>query len=176
MNTTDIFFTGIALAMDAFAISVCNGIKLTKLKLHHIFITSFSFSVFQMMMPLLGWLLGSQFVEYIKKFDFLVTLVLLGSIGIKMIIDSFVGKKDVSESRQNTIGIKELFITSIATSIDALSAGVTLAFRSNVSILHAITIIGCVTFFICSSGVIIGHICAKLGEKLGDKFQFFAQK
>ena len=176
MGFFEIFLTGVALAMDAFAVSICKGIKMPKLKKSHIAIIAVFFGGFQMLMPLVGWLLGNQLVQYIEKFDHWIAFGLLAFIGIKMAIESF--KKDdeccACGEKADKLDIKELFILAIATSIDALAVGLTFSLYPDINIVSSISIIGITTFVICSVGVLIGHLCIKLGGKLGDKFKFAA--
>ena len=171
MKLFEIFLTGVALAMDAFAVSICKGIKMKKLKWSHLVIIAVFFGGFQMLMPLLGWLLGSQLVQYIEKFDHWIAFGLLAFIGGKMAIESF--KKDEDEcdccKEAQKLDLKELFVLAIATSIDALAVGITFALYPDVNIVSAISVIGIVTFVICSGGVLIGH---KFGAKFKSKAEF----
>ena len=171
MKLFEIFLTGVALAMDAFAVSICKGIKMKKLKWSHLVIIAIFFGGFQMLMPLLGWLLGSQLVQYIEKFDHWIAFGLLAFIGGKMAIESF--KKDEDEcdccKEAQKLDLKELFVLAIATSIDALAVGITFALYPDVNIVSAISVIGIVTFVICSGGVLIGH---KFGAKFKSKAEF----
>ena len=171
MKLFEIFLTGIALAMDAFAVSICKGIKMKKLKWSHLVIIAIFFGGFQMLMPLIGWLLGSQLVQYIEKFDHWIAFGLLAFIGIKMAIESF--KKEENEcdccKDAQKLDLKELFVLAIATSIDALAVGITFALYPDVNIVSAISVIGIVTFVICSGGVLIGH---KFGAKFKSKAEF----
>lgn len=171
MKLFEIFLTGVALAMDAFAVSICKGIKMKKLKWSHLVIIAIFFGGFQMLMPLLGWLLGSQLVQYIEKFDHWIAFGLLAFIGGKMAIESF--KKDEDEcdccKDAQKLDLKELFVLAIATSIDALAVGITFALYPDVNIVSAISVIGIVTFVICSGGVLIGH---KFGAKFKSKAEF----
>ena len=171
MKLFEIFLTGIALAMDAFAVSICKGIKMKKLRWSHLVIIAVFFGGFQMLMPLIGWLLGSQFVQYIEKFDHWIAFGLLAFIGVKMAIESF--KKEDGEcdccAEAERLDLKELFVLAIATSIDALAVGITFALYPDVNIVSAISVIGIVTFVICSGGVFIGH---KFGAKFKSKAEF----
>lgn len=175
MGYIEILLTGVALAMDAFAVSICKGIQMPKLKKSHLFIIAIFFGGFQMLMPIIGWLLGSQFVQYIEKFDHWIAFGLLAFIGIKMIVEAF--KKEECEecAKCGKLNIKELFLLAIATSIDALAVGLTFSLYPDINIVSATAIIGAVTFVICACGVLIGHLCIKLGGKLGDKFKFIAE-
>ena len=175
MGYIEILLTGVALSMDAFAVSICKGIQMPKLKKSHLFIIAIFFGGFQMLMPIIGWLLGSQFVQYIEKFDHWIAFGLLAFIGVKMIVEAF--KKEECEecAEGGRLNIKELFLLAIATSIDALAVGLTFSLYTDINIVSATAIIGAVTFVICACGVLIGHLCIKLGGKLGDKFKFIAE-
>ena len=175
MGYIEILLTGVALAMDAFAVSICKGIQMPKLKKARLFIIAIFFGGFQMLMPIIGWLLGSQFVQYIEKFDHWIAFGLLAFIGIKMIIEAM-KKEECEECGCNDkLNVKELFLLAIATSIDALAVGLTFALYPDINIVGATAIIGIVTFAICAVGVLVGHLCIKLGGKLGDKFKFIAE-
>ena len=171
MKLFEIFLTGIALAMDAFAVSICKGIKMKKLKWSNLVIIAIFFGGFQMLMPLIGWLLGSQFVQYIEKFDHWIAFGLLAFIGVKMAIESFKKEDDECDccKEAEKLDLKELFVLAIATSIDALAVGITFALYPDVNIVSAISVIGIVTFVICSGGVFIGH---KFGAKFKSKAEF----
>ena len=166
MGYLEIFLTGIALAMDAFAVSICKGIKMPKLRKSHIVIIAVFFGGFQMLMPLIGWLLGSQFVQYISKFDHWIAFALLAFIGVKMAIESFKHEEEECCKCESKLNLKELVVLAIATSIDALAVGITFALYPDINILPSISIIGIVTFIICAGGVVIGH---KFGAKFKSK-------
>ncbi len=166
MGYLEIFLTGIALAMDAFAVSICKGIKMPRLRKSHIVIIAVFFGGFQMLMPLIGWLLGSQFVQYISKFDHWIAFALLAFIGVKMAIESFKHEEEECCKCDSKLDLKELVVLAIATSIDALAVGITFALYPDINILPSISIIGIVTFIICAGGVVIGH---KFGAKFKSK-------
>jgi putative Mn2+ efflux pump MntP len=166
MGYLEIFLTGIALAMDAFAVSICKGIKMPRLRKSHIVIIAVFFGGFQMLMPLIGWLLGSQFVQYISKFDHWIAFALLAFIGVKMAIESFKHEEEECCKCDSKLDLKELVVLAIATSIDALAVGITFALYPDINILSSISIIGIVTFIICAGGVVIGH---KFGAKFKSK-------
>ena len=169
MGFWEILLTGIALAMDAFAVSICKGIKMKRLNWLHLVIIAIFFGGFQMLMPLIGWLLGNQFVQYIEKFDHWIAFALLAFIGIKMAIESFKKEEDECACCAEKLDLKELFVLAIATSIDALAVGITFALYPDVNIASSISIIGIITFIICSGGVFIGH---KFGSKFKSKAEF----
>ena len=92
-----------------------------------------------------------------------------------MLVESFKKEDDCCGKCDGKLNIKELFILAIATSIDALAVGLTFSLYPNIKILPSIAIIGIVTFIICALGVLLGHLCVKLGGKFGPKFQFAAE-
>lgn len=166
MSFFELLLLGVALAMDAFAVSVCKGMVIKKPEIGNAALIGLFFGGFQAFMPFIGWLLGKQFEGVIKAYDHWIAFVLLAFLGGKMIYD-VIRQKGEAESYKNNIDIKELFLLAIATSIDALAVGVTLAFL-NVSLAEAVSIIGVTTFIITFGGVYIG---AKTGELLKDKSQ-----
>jgi putative Mn2+ efflux pump MntP len=176
MGYIEIFLTGVGLAMDAFAVSICKGIKMPKLKKLNLFIIAIFFGGFQMIMPLLGYLLGKQFVTYISSVDHWIAFGLLVFIGGKMLIEAIKERNECCcGEAEEKLDIKELFILAIATSIDALAVGITFSLYPDINIPVSIAIIGIVTFIICAIGVTIGHFCIKVGAKMGAKFKFAAE-
>lgn len=153
MGFLEIFLIGVGLAMDAFAVSICKGLSVQKLKVNNALTCGFYFGGFQALMPLVGYILGVQFKESIEAIDHWIAFILLGFIGFNMIKEAFGDE----ESCDNDFSMKAMIPLAIATSIDALAVGVTFAFLS-VNIIYAIAIIGITTFFIASVGVKIGHI------------------
>ena len=175
MGYLEIFLIGIGLAMDAFAVSICKGIKMPKLKKTHVAVIAIFFGGFQMLMPLMGWLLGTQFAKYISSFSHWISFALLAFLGVKMILEAIKNDDDGCDCCQSKLDVKDLFIMAIATSIDALAAGLTFAMYPEVNIVSSIGIIGIVTLVICAFGVCLGHLFIVLGEKLGEKFKTFAE-
>lgn len=153
MGFLEIFLIGIGLAMDAFAVSICKGLSVTKLKIKNALTCGFYFGGFQALMPFIGYILGVQFKESIEAIDHWIAFLLLGFIGFNMIKEAF----EEEETCNNDFSFKAMIPLAIATSIDALAVGVTFAFLS-VNIIYAITIIGITTFIIGAIGVKIGHI------------------
>lgn len=154
-----LFFIGVGLAMDAFAVSICKGLAMRKVKWKQAAVIGVFFGGFQALMPFLGWLLGSQFEQYIKSIDHWIAFILLGIIGGKMLVEAVKGDED--ESGENCdedkpLDIKEMFVLAIATSIDALAVGITFAFL-DYPIGEAVSIIGVTTFVISVAGVYIGN-------------------
>lgn len=163
MDFLQIFLIAIALSMDAFAVSICKGLKMKTLNLKHTALIAVFFGGFQAIMPFLGWLAGKSFEKFVTSFDHWIAFGLLAFIGIKMIIDSF---KDDDDDESNAFDIKELFLMAVATSIDALAVGITFALDKSVKILPAVSIIGVTTFILAAIGVFIGH---KFGSRYKNK-------
>lgn len=161
MNYLSTFFIAVGLAMDAFAVSVSNGITIKKLKFSHAFKFGFFFGAFQFFMPIMGWFFASKFSEQIKAFDHWIAFILLFLIGFNMIIESFKTENNIYDN-ENILSLKNIIILSIATSIDALAVGISFAFfRINIYI--SSIIIGIVAFIFSFFGVIIGK---KIGKYL----------
>lgn len=165
MSFFDLFLIALALSMDAFAVSICKGLSVKKAGAKHILTAGIYFGGFQALMPLIGWLLGSQFQQLIEKYDHWVAFALLLFIGGKMIVDVIRGGDDEC-SDCGRFDVRELFVMAIATSIDALATGIVIAMEPDTSIWLSIAIIGLTTFVICIGGVIIGNKC---GSKFKNK-------
>ena len=157
MGFVDIFLIGIALSMDAFAVSICKGLSVKKVSAKHVLTVGVYFGGFQALMPLLGWVLGSQFSGYIQQYDHWVAFILLLLIGGNMIREALSGEEDEAEDTATggRLDHKKLFLMAIATSIDALAVGVTFAFLET-PILSAVSLIGVTTFCISVAGVAVG--------------------
>ena len=149
----EIFLIGVGLSMDAFAVSICKGLSMKKIKKRDVFIIALFFGGFQALMPFIGWFLGKGFESYITSID---AFILLGIIGGKMLIDGIKAEDD-EETGEFKLDLKELFLLAIATSIDALAVGITFAFL-DYPIVECMSIIGCTTFIISFIGVYIGKI------------------
>ena len=162
MGIAELFLIGVGLSMDAFAVAVCKGLSMDRMRWKQGAVIALFFGGFQALMPLVGWALGRQFEQYITSIDHWIAFVLLGWIGGKMIWDSF---HEDGEGVRAGFDLKELLVLAIATSIDALAVGVTFAFLQ-VIIVPAVTLIGCTTFALSLAGVWTGH---KFGSKLKDK-------
>lgn len=161
-------FLGVALAMDACAVSMSNGLNESKMRLNKIIFISFMFALFQAIMPLIGYFVGHAFIKYIELYIPWIALILLLFLGIKMIIGSIKNKD--KEENSDKLTFKIILLQAIATSIDALSVGITI---SDYNILQAIvcaSIIAFITFIIC---VVAHYIGKKFGDKFGNKAQIF---
>lgn len=165
MSILDLFILAVGLSMDAFAVSVCKGLSLGKIKPKHMCIAGAWFGGFQALMPLIGYFLGSFFAEMIEKYDHWVAFVLLAIIGGNMIKESF-GKDEKVDS---SMDVKSMLLLAIATSIDALAVGVTFAFLQ-VQIVPAVLFIGVITFIFSAVGVKIGSL---FGTKYKSKAELF---
>ncbi|MEG2951206.1 MAG: manganese efflux pump MntP family protein [Clostridia bacterium] len=160
----ELIFIAIGLSMDAFAVALCKGLCMKKLNLAHATIIALFFGVFQGVMPLLGWFLGTQFEHYITPVDHWIAFALLCYIGGKMIWDALhESSEGVACTSEPKLNLRELFVLAIATSIDALAVGITFAFLK-VDIVPAVLLIGGITFVLSFAGVVIGH-------KFGNRFQ-----
>ena len=160
MSLFEIVLVGVGLAMDAFAVSVCKGLAMRKINWKKAVIIAAYFGVFQAVMPVIGYYLGSTFSAVVQKIDHWIAFILLAGIGINMIKES---RDDEEEKRNDNVNFKTMIVLAIATSIDALAVGVTFAFFE-VNVWIAVTIIGIITLILSLIGVI-------LGNKFGDKFQ-----
>jgi len=172
MNLTVSFFAknillGVGLAMDAFSVSLANGLNETKMKSGRMCKIAGVFAFFQALMPMLGWGCVHTILQFFQKFEKLIpwiALILLVLIGGKMVIDG-VKAADGQEDKP-VIGLCGLLIQGVATSIDALSVGFTIAGYNWFAALVSALIIAAVTFLICIGGLVIGK---KFGTKLSKK-------
>ncbi len=155
---------GVGLSMDAFSVSVSDGILIGRVRLSQAVKIALFFGFFQFMMPVLGYLAGSTFSDIIQDFDHWVAFCLLALIGGKMVYEA-VSEKEDEEEKGNPLSLKTLTILAIATSIDALAIGITFATIATPVILSS-TIIGITTFLISLSGVYLGSRC---GDLFGNK-------
>lgn len=172
MNLTFTFFMnsillGVGLAMDAFSVSLANGLNEANMKKTKMTGVAGIFSLFQFAMPMIGWICVSTIASYFEAFEKLIpwiALGLLGYIGGKMLYDGIKNKDN--EAEKPAVGLSALIVQGIATSIDALSVGFTIADYNFLEALLACVLIGVVTFFICFAGIAIGK---KAGTKLAGK-------
>lgn len=154
MNFFSLFIIALGLSMDAFAVAICKGLAMKKITFKKSLIVGLWFGCFQGLMPLLGFLLGIRFKDYITNIDHWVAFILLALIGANMIHESL--SKD-DEQTGDSLKFKDMFVLAVATSIDALAVGVTFAFLQ-VEIVPAILFIGIITFTLSVIGVKIGNV------------------
>lgn len=149
---------GVGLAMDAFAVSICKGLAMRKVNKKQAVVIALFFGGFQAIMPIVGWFLCKGFQNYIEAFDHWIAFALLAFIGMKMIIETLSEKEEdvVVEKMDPPLDMKEMFMLAIATSIDALAVGISLAALDR-PIVESAAIIGVVTFVISIIGVYIGN-------------------
>jgi len=156
MSFLELLLIGIGLSMDAFAVAICQGLCMPKLNLRQGTVIALFFGGFQALMPLIGWLLGSQFAERIQSIDHWVAFVLLCLIGLNMVREALGPEEETACAVDTKLDLKQLFFMAVATSIDALAVGVTFAFL-DVMIVPAVSVIGITTFCISLTGVVVGN-------------------
>lgn len=156
MGFFELLLIALGLSADAFAVSLCKGLCMPKLRLKSAVLISFFFGFFQAAMPIIGYLLASRLSGYVENFDHWIAFALLVLLGIKMLVETL-KKPDASEEECH-VGIRfgELLLLSLATSIDALAVGITFAFLK-VDLFFAATTIGLTTLILSFCGVLIGH-------------------
>ena len=153
----ELVLIGVGLSMDAFAVALCKGLSMRRVNYAHAAVIALFFGVFQAVMPLIGWVLGTQFARYITSVDHWIAFALLGYIGGKMIWDALHEAPETAPcAGEGRLDLKELLMLAVATSIDALAVGITFAFLQ-VSILPAVATIGLITFALSFAGVAIGN-------------------
>ena len=164
MNNIELVLIGIGLAMDAFAVAVCKGLSMKKMNLKKVIIVGLWFGIFQAFMPVLGYFLGNTFKTFMDTMSHFIAFVLLTFIGTKMVKDAYNWE---NSNYDDNLSFKIMFVLAIATSIDALTVGVTFSlFDVNLSL--AALIIGIITFILSAVGTYIGN-------KFGDKYEKRAQ-
>ena len=130
MSLLELFILAVGLSMDAFAVAVCKGLSMREVSIHKAGIVGLYFGGFQAGMPLIGYFLGLQFKDYIMSVDHWIAFILLSFLGIKMIQEAL-SKEDDEDEKQDEkemLSFKNMSVLAIATSIDALAVGITLAF------------------------------------------------
>lgn len=160
MSFLEILLISIGLAMDAFAVSICKGLAMTKMNWKKAVIIGLYFGIFQAIMPIIGYYLGESFQGLVTSIDHWIIFGLLAFIGGNMIKEAL--DKEKQEVNDN-IDIKTMIILAIATSIDALAVGITLAFLE-INLTLAVSLIGIITFILSVIGV-------KIGNKFGAKYE-----
>ena len=165
MGFVELFLIGVGLSMDAFAVSICKGLGMSRLNMRQAAVIALFFGGFQALMPLIGWALGSQLAELITPIDHWLAFALLAVVGGTMLWDAFhEDDEQGGEAKDAKLDLKELLMLAIATSIDALAVGITFAFLQ-VAIVPSVTIIGVTTFVLSFVGVAVGHFFGARFEK-----------
>ncbi|HIT34649.1 MAG TPA: manganese efflux pump [Candidatus Faecousia intestinigallinarum] len=165
MGIGELLLLAVGLSMDAFAVSVCKGLCLHRVEFRHSAICGAWFGCFQAAMPLIGFFLGALFAQAIESFDHWVAFVLLALIGANMLREAF--SKDEPEECpvEADFSAKTMLVMAVATSIDALAVGISLAMAGDVNILAASALIGVTTFCLSAAGVKVGSIFGSRFEK-----------
>ena len=160
---------GVGLAMDAFSVSLANGLNEPKMKVKRMCLIAGVFAFFQALMPLTGWFCVHNLVKFFavfEKFIPWIALILLAFIGGKMVLEGIQNREEDSEEGGSGLGFKLLLLQGVATSIDALSVGFTISEYGVIMAFASALIIAAVTFVICMAGIVIGK---KFGTKLANK-------
>ena len=166
MGFAELLLLAVGLSMDAFAVSICKGLCMKRQSsLKTGFVCGAWFGGFQALMPLIGFFLGTLFAKAIEAFDLWVAFGLLSIIGINMLKEAFEKGKDSCDIEGNDLAFKTMFVMAIATSIDALAVGISLAMAGNVNIVTAVLLIGVITFAMSAIGVQIGNVFGSRFEK-----------
>ena len=167
MGIGELFLLAVGLSMDAFAVSICKGLAMKKATLKAEATCGLWFGGFQMLMPIIGFFLGSLFAEAIEAFDHWVAFGLLVIIGINMLKEAL-EKEDESDDnpeKDADLSVRTMFLMAVATSIDALAVGISLAMVGSVNIWLAAAFIGICTFLLSALGVKIGNLFGSRYEK-----------
>lgn len=164
MDLASVVLIAIGLAMDAMAVSVCKGLSLKNPSLRDIAIVGLWFGVFQALMPVIGFFLGSAMYDLISEFDHWIAFILLALIGLNMVREGLSGE---DESIDSDVGVRAMLPLAVATSIDALAVGITFAMTEGTILVPAL-IIGAITFVISAVGV-------KAGSYVGTRFGSVAE-
>ena len=169
MTGFEIFLMAVALSMDAFAVAICKGLATEKAQIKHMVVVGAWFGIFQALMPFIGCTVGSAFLSYIEAVDHWIAFVLLGLIGGNMIKESL-SKEEECDCTDASLSFKVMLTMAIATSIDALAAGVGMSVDLDGmgQILIAVLAIGVITFILSAIGV-------KIGNVFGSKYKFLAE-
>lgn len=155
MEAAELLIIAVGVSMDAFAVSICKGLAVRRLRPKHAAMTALWFGGFQALMPLIGYYLGVSFSDFVSSVDHWIAFILLGLIGANMLKESF--QKDDSCSLDPDFSFRTMLAMAVATSIDALAIGVSFAFLK-VNIWHAIFFIGVTTAVFSAIGVCVGNL------------------
>lgn len=166
MHLTELLILAVGVSMDAFAVSICKGLSVCKVRPRHAGLTAVWFGGFQALMPLIGYFMGVAFADFVTSIDHWIAFVLLGIIGGKMLKESF--EKDECSCTSPDFSFSTMLAMAVATSIDALAVGVSLAFLK-VNIWSAVIMIGLTTGAFSAAGIYIGNI---FGNKYKSKAEF----
>lgn len=169
MSIFEIVLMAVALSMDAFAVAICKGLSTEKVQIKHMLVVGAWFGSFQALMPFIGCTIGSAFLSYIETLDHWIAFVLLAFIGGNMIKEAL-SKEEECECTDSSLAPRVMLTMAVATSIDALAAGVGMSVDLNgiTQILFATLSIGVITFALSALGV-------KIGNVFGSRYKFLAE-
>ena len=164
MDSITLFVLALGLSMDAFAVSISNSMCFSGLRRNEAALTSLSFGVFQGLMPVAGYFAGRAFADVVSAFDHWIAFALLALIGINMLREAL-SKDEDGETPDTDLSVKTMFIMAVATSIDALAVGISLAMAGVSNIFLAVLLIGATTFVLSAIGVKVGSVFGSKYEK-----------
>ena len=165
MTFGELFLLAVGLSMDAFAVSVCKGLAMPRATFKGQMTCGVWFGGFQALMPTIGFFLGALFADAIVSFDHWIAFGLLALIGANMLKEALENDCDCCEDHDADMSVKTMFVMAVATSIDALAVGISLAMAGNVNIWMAAVLIGITTCVLSAIGVKIGNIFGSRFEK-----------
>ena len=167
MGIGELLLLAVGVSMDAFAVSVCKGLAMKKVTLKEEMTCGLWFGGFQALMPTIGFFLGTLFADAIEAVDHWVAFILLAIIGINMLKDAFDKEEECGccDEKNADLSVKTMFVMAVATSIDALAVGISLAMAGNVNIWLAALFIGICTCTLSACGVKIGNVFGSRYEK-----------
>ena len=166
MTLIEILIIAVGVSMDAFAVSICKGLSVSRLRPRNVLSVALWFGGFQALMPLIGYFLGVSFADFVSSVDHWIAFVLLGIIGGNMIREAF--GKDDDEHSDSDFSFRTMLALAIATSIDALAIGVSFAFLK-VNIWEAVILIGLITGAFSATGIFVGNV---FGSRYKSKAEF----
>ena len=167
MGIGALLLLAVGLSMDACAVSICKGLAMKKATFKEGAVCGIWFGGFQALMPLIGYFLGTLFAQAIEKMDHWIAFALLAFIGVNMLREAFSKESECGECQDSgaDLSFKTMLIMAIATSIDALAVGISLAMAGDVNIFLAIGLIGVITFALSCAGVKVGNLFGSRFEK-----------
>ena len=165
MGIGELLLLALGVSMDAFAVSICKGLAMKKATVKEGLICGVWFGGFQALMPLIGFFLGTLFASAIEAVDHWVAFGLLGFIGASMLKEAFCKECDCCDEHNADLSPKTMVVLAVATSIDALAVGISLAMAGNVNIVAAVALIGAFTCGMSAMGVKIGNVFGSRFEK-----------
>ncbi len=158
MSVFTLFLIAVGLSMDAFAVAICKGLAVKKAGIKQMVLAGLWFGGFQALMPALGYLFGATLKSYVENYTHWIAFILLGCIGANMIKEAVSKKDDCEDCSSASMGMKEMFTLAVATSIDALLAGIGFLELAPKEVIIAVAFIGIITFVFSAAGIKIGNI------------------